>query len=814
MRLPLSWLSEFVALDFPVEEVVDAMDRGGLEVEAVHRPGAAVRGVRTARVVEVRDHPDADTLVLVTVDDGESQREVVCGARNFAAGDVVPLAAPGAVLPGGMEIERRTIRGATSEGMLCSPRELQVADDHSGILVLPGQTPVGTDLAEVLALGEPVIELAPSTDRGDHLSVVGVARDLAALLGVELRPPAEGELSAGGDVPVEITATGGCSHYVGWVVEGVAAGPSPWWLRRRLEACGVRSLDVLVDVTNYVMLELGQPLHAFDLERLHGPEITVRWAEAGEQLTTLDGVARHLEADDLVIADADRAVALAGVMGGADTEVGQATTSILLEAAVFDPYAVRRTSRRLRLVSESSVRFERGVDPAGARRAAARAVGLYRELAGGRDAGAAEAGGPLEGRDPVDLDPVWCARFLGLADLTAEDQQGLLERAGCGVARNGQRLAVTPPTWRGDLARAADLAEEVVRLYGYEEVPATLPRISLRGGLTRRQRAEREVREAARAGGFHEVQTRPFTARSALEGVVPGEDRVVLANPVSRDADALRPSLLEGLLSVVRHNVGQGQPGVAVFELGRVFRPAGGPLDARLKAFGDGWRWEGPDASALPTQPRALGLAAQGRRHGPGWVDREGTWSVFDLLAVLDEVTARLDPPGGALGRVPVDRAGLHPGRSAALRLAGTEVGLVGQLHPEEATRRDLPEPVVVAELLLEPLWEHLEADLEPRRAPELVRHPAMIIDVALAADEQVPYAELEAALRRGAGDLLDGLWWFDEYRGEQVGEGRRSVAVRLRLQSAERQLTDEDAEAVIDRIAEAAAEVPATLRR
>ncbi|MDP9023108.1 MAG: phenylalanine--tRNA ligase subunit beta, partial [Actinomycetota bacterium] len=380
MRVPLSWLAEFVTVQLPLDELLEVMGRNGLEVEEVRTPGAGVRDVRLTRVVEVAEHPRADKLVVVTVDDGDGQRTVCAGARNIAPGDLVPLAAPGATLPDGrggtLTIERRDMRGVVSDGMLCSARELQVADDHAGIMVvdpaeLPGRAAPGTDIHALMPLGEPVIEVAIPADRGDLHSVYGVARDLAAILDVELAPPPDptGSSHVRGDhgtVPITVDAADGCSRYVGWVVGDVVPGPSPWWLRRRLEVCGIRSLTNLVDVTNYVMLELGQPLHAFDLATLAGPAIVVRWAVPGEQLTTLDGRTRQLQPTDLVIADRDRAVALAGVMGGRDTEVGTTTRDVLLESATFDPAAVRRTARRLGVPSQASVRFERGVDPEGA----------------------------------------------------------------------------------------------------------------------------------------------------------------------------------------------------------------------------------------------------------------------------------------------------------------------------------------------------------------------------------------------------------------------------------------------------------------
>ncbi|MGH3441528.1 MAG: phenylalanine--tRNA ligase subunit beta, partial [Nitriliruptorales bacterium] len=426
MKVPLSWLRELVDIEVDLGELLELMGRNGLEVEGVKTPGAGVEGVRVARVLDVADHPDAEKLVVVTVDDGEGERTVLAGARNMAAGDLVPLAVPGARLPLGVEIGRRELRGMVSDGMLCSPRELEVADDHAGIMVLDGDVAPGTDIHEVLALGDPVIDVAVPVDRGDLHSVHGVARDLAAILDVEPRLAVAGsDERSDGEVPIRIDAADGCSRYVGWVVEGLRPGRSPWWLRRRLEICGIRSLSNVVDITNYVLLERGQPLHAFDLDTLRGPEIIVRWARPGEALRTLDGRDRALEGTDLVIADAERAVALAGVMGGQETEVGPQTTRILLESAAFDPAAVRRTSRRLGLVSEASTRFERAVDPSGSWSAAARSVELLVELAGGADAGARASGKGRPTPASIRVDPRWAAGFLGLEGLPADVQAAL-----------------------------------------------------------------------------------------------------------------------------------------------------------------------------------------------------------------------------------------------------------------------------------------------------------------------------------------------------------------------------------------------------
>ncbi len=835
MKLPLSWLAAHVDLSttevarddgsIDVDRLVDVMSLNGLEVEEVTTPGAGTAGVRTARVLDWAPHPDADKLRVahVTGEDGQGSIELVCGASNFDVGDVVAHAFPGSSIPG-TAMSQREIRGVVSNGMLASARELELGDDHDGILVLPADTELGVPVTDLLPIGEPVIEVAVQADRGDHLSILGVARDLAAILDTTWQAPQVPAALDEPAIPIEL-ATDGCSRFVAWSLEDVALAPSPLWLQQRLAQCGIRSIDVVVDVTNYVMLELGVPLHAFDLDRIQGPQLTVRRADGAERLTTLDDQDRHLEPGDLVIHDAVRPVSLAGVMGGRDTEVTASTTRVLIESAVWDPASIRSTSRRLGLVSEASQRYERRVDPAGADRAAARAVALLVELAGARPTGTTVAvTDPTPAfavRGPVEVDTERIRHLVAVDALDADRQAALLVRSGCEVEHLGSsRLRVTPPTWRSDLTREADVAEEVARLHGYEAVPALVPMLATTGGLTPAQRAEREVRDTVRAGGWHEAVTRPFVGEAALQGLVPTAGRVRLANPLAKDAAAMRPTLLEGLLQAARRNVGQGRAGTALFELGRVFRPVGDELataldGARDQVGGDDWRWRDRAGAELPVQPRTLGLVAQGLRLGEDWLDPDDRWSVHDVLAVLDEVIRRLRPGrAGRLTRRAVERPGFHPGRTVALLLGEHEVGLAGQLHPDEADRRDLPEPVVAGELLLEPFLRAVDVSSTPTVARRLVKHPALTIDVALVAEESVPYAVLEDAVRAGAGPLLDGLWWFDEYRGEQVGADKRSVAVRVRLQAPDRQLTDEDEKQVIEAIAEAATARGATLRR
>ncbi|HKJ54422.1 MAG TPA: phenylalanine--tRNA ligase subunit beta [Nitriliruptoraceae bacterium] len=840
MKLPLSWLASIVDLpDMPVSELAEVMGRHGLEVDGIINPGAGVRDVTTARVLSWGPHPDADKLRVVRITHGDDEVELVCGASNFDTGDVVVHAPVGGAIPG-MELEARALRGVVSNGMLCSARELQVGEDHDGIMVLDADTPLGVDIHALLPLGEPVLDLEVKGIRGDILSVAGAARDLGAVLDADVSlpspPPVEvpGPSGAGGSgaggpadgieaVEVTIDTPEACSHFVALTLHDVTVPPaSPWWLRQRLAQSGVRAISPLVDITNYVMLELGQPMHAYDADRLDG-DLRVRWATEGEELTTLDDVTRTLTTQDLVVADDAGAVGLAGVMGGESTEVTEDTTTLVLEAAVWDPGTVRHTARSLRLTSEASLRFERGVDPAGAHRAVARAWELLVQIGGGATVvGLVEDGAPRATRASFEVSVDRTNGLLGL-EVPTSRMVALLDRAGVATdvatSADGDILTVTPPSWRSDLERMADIAEEVARLHGYDHIPAELPPILQQGGLGADQQAERDVHAAVRAFGLDEVVTRPFVGDDHPGGVVEGDDRVMLANPLAKDAAAMRPTMFEGLLGVVRRNVGQSRPGVAVYEFGRIFRPAGGPLDTVLDTVtapdAPAWRWTLPDGTLLPTQPKAVGVALQGRRLAPGRLD-EATWGVGDALAIFDEVVRRLGPTRSSvrLERVPVQRDRLHPYRTVSLRVDGAEVGLVGQLHPAAAAARDLPEPVVVGELVVQPWLQALMAGAPALAGPSLVTRPAMIVDVAVEADDDLAWADLEAAIRQAVGDLLADLRVFDVYRGDPLPAGHRSIAARLWLQAAERGLTSDDEAAVLASVETAVADAGGRMRR
>lgn len=810
MRIPLSWLHEYVDVDLSVEELADVLTLGGLEVDTVHRPEAS-SGVVVAEVLGVEKVPGSDKLHLVVVNDGERERQIVCGARNYAVGDRVPAALPGAVLPGGMEIGRRTLFGRTSDGMLASARELGVGDDHRGIWVLDRDAPVGADVAGYVRLDDPVLELEVTPDRGYGLSILGVARDVAALTGATLHEPVATVPTGDPGVPVAIEAPDRCRRFDGRTVRGVRVGPSPAWMQRRLTASGMRPVSSIVDITNYVMLEIGNPIHAYDLALLVGPEIVVRTARPSERLTTLDGVTRGLDPDDLLICDGAGAVGLAGVMGGERTEINDDTTDVFVEVANFTARTVRRSARRHGMRTEGSVRWERQVPPEHAPLAATRCTELIVEHAGGAVAGGSDTYPSPPERPVIRLSPAAVQRHLGVG-LDAASQTDLLERIRCTVDRDAEAstadgdLRITPPVWRPDLLLPVDLHEEIARLYGYDRLPARMPSAGDAGGLEPSYAGRRAVRRALAGGGWTEALTFPFVADDDADRLgLPADDRrrraIPLVNPLSQEESVLRTSMLPGLLRAVRRGVGRQVTDLALFEVGHVFLPA-----TTDDPGADG----GPDDVALPAEPTMLGLVACGRFEADRF-DRAGrSADLFDLLGAVDLVRTVLGLP--PLDAAPTEEAPYHPGRAASLRMGGELLGTVGELHPRVCDVWQLPRRTVAGEVRLDPLVaQGVVAPVGTAPSPL----PGLRFDVAVEVDEDVPAAAVERAVRRGAGARLTSLTLFDEYRGAPLAAGRKSLAWRVALDDAETQLSDAHESATIDAIdAAVREEVGGALRR
>jgi len=835
MRVPLSWLREYV--DLPATEtgrdVQARLVSAGLEVERVEQLGADIKGplvvgqVLTIEELEGFKKPIRFCTVDVgrANDTGEPQ-EIVCGARNFAVGDKVVVVLPGAVLPGGFAIAARKTYGKTSRGMICSGDELGMGDDGSnGIIVLPPEHEVGTDAVELLELVDEVLDIAVTPDRGYALSMRGIARETATAYGLPLRDPALLDVPGPNEFgpPVRVSDPLGCDRFTARTVTGLSPeARSPIWLGRRLQKAGMRSVSLAVDVTNYVMLELGQPLHAYDRSRVQGA-IGVRRAEHGEQLTTLDGTKRTLDAEDLVITDDRGPIGLAGVMGGANTEIDDVegtTTEVVVEAAHFDPVSIARTARRHRLASEASKRFERGVDPEAGAAAAQRTVDLLVLLAGGTaDAGVTQVISPSAphtitmpanhpdkvagvdyGRETVvrRLQQVGCDVYGNSAPWNASSE-------GAGRETGGQdELIVTVPSWRPDLTDPNDLAEEVIRLEGYENLPSTLPRPPAGLGLTERQRLHRRVGRALAGTGYVEALNYPFIGAQVLDqlGLEADDPRrtvVTLVNPLSDEEPAMRTTLLPGLLGALRRNDGRGSRDLALFETGLVFRPTGEegratrlPVDRRPT----GEEIAGIDA-ALPRQPRRAAVVLAGAREQPGWWGRGRPADWADAVEAARTVAREAGVELTARG----DRhAPWHPGRCAALyvTLDGEEtlVGHAGELHPRVIKALHLPERSCAMEIELD-LLERAGAGVPA--APRVSTFPVATQDVALVVSRDVPAADVEAALREGAGELLESIRLFDVYEGEQLGADRKSLAYAMRFRAADRTLTVDDASAARD---------------
>jgi len=755
MRVPLSWLRDYVAVDMPLTELGARLAVTSCEVDRVIRRGVPDTDgnlglYRVGRVLEAGRHPNADRLQLCTVDVGEREpRQIVCGAWNFGAGATVAVALPGALLPGGTKLERAKLRGTVSDGMILSERELELGPDHAGILVLPDAWEPGTPLADVLPLGDEVLDIETGFNRPDLLSIYGIAREVATLTGAELAPPPGRDPERAEDEPVSVTIEDleGCPRYIGRLFRDVRVGPSPPWLRARLAAAGVRPISNVVDVTNYVMVALGNPLHAFDADTLGGGRIVVRRARPGEEVRTLDGDLHALDPADLVIADAERAIAFAGIMGGLETEVRDDSDNVLLEAANFEPVGILKSSERHALRTEGSNRWEKGVDPHLAPQAAAFATELIVELTGARWTGDTDVRGELPDRPLVRLRTERTGRIVGL-DIGRAEQRELLERLGFGVEED---WTMAVPTWRArDVTREIDVVEEVAR-FRLPDVPFTLPlRSAMFGRLTNEQRLRRLVEDVLVGAGFSEAYT------SSLVADDPDAAAIRLPAPLSAEQSVLRTTLLHGLIDAARHNVDAGNERVALFEIARVYLPSGGELPDE--------RW------------RLGGITEGGFSRAKGAVD------------LLHEAL-HVEPP--------VERASepfLHPGKAARI-----SAGWIGELHPA----------------LLAGEWGAFELDLRdlfagvPERIlyDDVITYPAVRQDLAFVVAEDVLAGDLMAAAREAAGPELRDVRVFDVYRGAPIPDGKKSIALHVAFQSSERTLSDEDARVIRDRIVRALAE-------
>ncbi|MBO0768304.1 MAG: phenylalanine--tRNA ligase subunit beta [Solirubrobacterales bacterium] len=775
MRVPIEWLSEYVELNLGVQELADKLALTGTEVERIERHGLSeTDGFVVGKVLSREKHPDADRLSVCQVDVGEKV-QIVCGAPNVDAGQTVGVARPGAVMPDGTKLKRAKLRGQESNGMILSERELEISQDHDGIMVLPDHLEPGTSLAEVLALSTDVLVLEITPNRPDCLGIYGVAREVAAATGAALKPPpwSEDPGSSGPLQGVEIVNQAGAElnpRFTARVFDGVQIGPSPLWLKARLMAAGQRPISNVVDITNYVMLVTGQPTHAFDLDRVAGAQLTVRRAGAGEQMVTLDGQERTLDPDVVLIDDAEGPTSIAGVMGGARSEVSAETTRVLFEAATWSGPNIHQTSWKLALHSEASTRFAKGLQPEQTLWAQALATQLLAQNAGATvRPGTIDIG--AEPPAPVTL-PLRAARIKKLIGTPVAEHRSvnILTALGFDVARTGEGLAVTVPAFRrADVTREVDLIEEVARLEVLQDLPATLPaRHEAVGGLTERQRLVRRAADLLSAQGLHEVTGWSFAGPEQNQKLGLEHDAVQLRNPMSADQSQLRTTLLGSVLDIASHNVARGAETVRIFELGAVYKP---------EAVGSG-KAEDTHLLALLT----------GAARPATWRDNQPP--VADFYTAKGVVTALLDGLGVdyslEAGRA---NGALHPGRSAILTAKSQRVGFVGELHPSVAAEWDIDQTVAVLAVNLDKL-----ALPEVRRYRDLTSFPEVREDIAVLLDQSVTAAELVTTIRSAAGALLRDATVFDVYRdAERLGEGKQSLAVRLSFAAPDRTLTDEE---------------------
>ncbi|MFD8977377.1 phenylalanine--tRNA ligase subunit beta [Streptomyces sp. NPDC059593] len=825
MRVPLSWLREYV--DLPATEtgrdVQAKLISAGLEVETVEQLGTGLTGpLVVGKVLTIEELTEFKKPIrFCTVDVGQANgtgepQEIICGARNFAVGDKVVVALPGAVLPGDFRIAERKTYGRVSRGMICSGDELGMGDDGThGIIVLPPEYEIGIDATVLLELYDEVLDIAVTPDRGYCLSMRGVARETATAYGLPLRDPALLDVPAPNayGYPVQVSDPIGCDRFTARTVVGLAPeARSPIWLQRRLQKAGMRPISLAVDITNYVMLELGQPLHAYDRSRIDGP-IGVRRAEVGEKITTLDGTVRVLDAADLVITDNRGAIGIAGVMGGANTEIADpvtdpetgfvtGTSEVVIEAAHFDAISIARTARRHKLSSEASKRFERGVDPQAAAAAAQRTVDLLVLLAGGTaEAGVTEISAPSAPRT-IAMPANHPDKVAGV-DYGRETVVRRLQEVGCDVYGQDE-LVVTVPSWRPDLNEPNDLAEEVIRLEGYENLPSTLPKPPAGRGLTERQRTHRRVGRALAGAGYVEALNYPFIGEQALDNLgLDADDArrrlVTLVNPLSDEEPALRTTLLPGLLGALRRNDSRGSHDLALFETGLVFRPEGAPgVAVRLPVDRRPTDEEVAQVNAaLPRQPRRAAVVLAGAREQAGWwgKGRPSDWA--DAVEAGRTVAAE----AGVELIISADQhAPWHPGRCAAFHVEvdGEKVlvGHAGELHPRVVKAFGLPARSCAMEIDLDLLEKANEG---PLKAPRISSFPVATQDVALVVATEVPSAEVETALREGAGELLESIRLFDVYTGDQLDEGTKSLAYALKFRATDRTLTVDEASAARD---------------
>lgn len=784
MKISLNWLREYIQLDCSPEELSDMLTSLGLEIEHVEHLGADISGIYVGQILSIDRHPDADKIVVCkTSIGGDEPLQICCGATNMKVGDKVPTAVDSSILPGNFRIANRKMRGVESQGMMCSAKELGAGDGHEGLLILPEDAPVGADAKAVLGLNDVIFEIEVTPNRADWASMIGVSRELAAKLGRKLclpePKPVESQRDASEFTSVTVEDSARCKRYLGRVLEGITIAPSPEWLAARLRAAGQRPINNVVDITNYVLLETGQPLHAFDLDKMKEQLVVVRNATGGEKIRTLDGEERELDEEMLVIADAATPQCIAGVMGGADSEVAEGTTRIFLESAWFSPQTVRRTSRKLKLISESSQRFQRGADPDMAAWAIDRAAQLMQEIAGGE---------VLHGVIDVYPEPIKPtevtlrharANALLGSSIAADRQREHLEGLGfeC-ITSDADTSTYRVPLRRNDVSREADLIEEIARLEGFDNLPNTLPRVrAMQQVLAPEEAALSRLRHRLVDAGLTEIRNWSFVSLDAMQRAGIEQPLVMLENPLSEKQAAMRPSLLPAMLETAAYNLNRGAQRLALFELAPVYVP-------------------GESDEVLPAQSSQLCVLLAGGRAAMHWSHGEGApVDFFDIKGVAEMIATF---HGVAASFAESATAYLQPGQSVEMLVDGVAAGALGKLAPSVAKAFDIEKPAYVLTLCLNGIKK---AATEPTQAQEISPFPASERDIALVVDAALPAAELMDAALKSGGSLLQGVDIFDVYMGKNVPEGKKSVALRLTFQSFEATLTDKKVGKAYDKI-------------
>jgi len=788
MLVSLKWLKDYVDLELTAVQLADKLTMAGLEVDEIKTIAPAFRGVVVAKILSVRPHPNADKLSLCEITDGSSTYPVVCGAKNIKAGDIVPLAKVGAVLPGGYAIKSTKLRGEKSDGMLCSETELEIGDDHSGIMQLPQNFTLGQSLEEALSLGDTVLDVSITPNRADCLSMIGMAREVAALTGKTIKVPSIQFDESGDDFSalssVAILDPDLCPRYTARMIKNVKIMPSPVWMKTRLEAAGLRAINNVVDVTNFVMLEMGQPLHAFDFRFLEEGRIVVRKSEKGEEFVSLDGKSRVLPDNTLLICDGKKPVAIGGIMGGLNSEVKDDTEAVFLESAYFNPSSIRRSSRRLAMPTDAAFRFERGIDPEGVIRALNRAAQLIAETSGGSICKNFIDQYPNKVLSVENI-PLRLSRIkqvVGKA-IEAKDVETILKSIGMTLKKETENsYLVTPPTFRVDISREVDLIEEVVRLYGYDRVPVSLPEVSVTEmEIIPRLALEEKLRQLLAGSGFSQVINYSFTTPALAEGLgLPQQDErrnfVVIRNPLTEDQSVMRTTLVYGLLDTLKKNVNNASSNLKIFEIGRSFiRQSTGEL---------------------PEEKNILAGLISGKISEDLWGAKVNV-DFYDLKGSLENIFHDLKLTACkyvAETKEPF----LHPGQSCGIYLDGQRIGCLGQVHPDVINRMDIKSIAYVFEINIDILCRYAVSGI---RYKEISRFPAVMRDVAFVVDRGMEADKMLEIVLSQHEDLLENVGIFDIYAGKGLDEGTKSMGLRFSYRAPDRTLTDAEINTIHDKI-------------